>query len=210
LVFKVSWYKKEVDMKRVSLLVLVTLFLALALVAAVPTSTLAIIVPDEVYVQQQQQQPRITLTPEEGFSAIMISGEGFWGGRVSIYWGDDLQNPIPTVPFDVWVGWSGEQRFGYWTAIIVVPKQTEPGQYRITARDEEGASAQAWFTVVDMTGPEGPEGPAGATGPQGTAGEQGPPGEPGPATGLSIVALILAVIAVGIMAFMALKKLIVG
>jgi hypothetical protein len=189
-------------MKRVSLLVLVTLFLALALAAAVPTSTLALILPEEVYVQQQQ--PRITLTPEEGFSAIMISGEGFWGGRVSIYWGEDMQNPIPTVPLDVWVGWSGEQRFGSWTAIIVVPTQTEPGEYHITATDEEGASAQAWFTVVNMTGPEGPEGPEGPTG------EQGPPGEPGPATGLSIVALILAVIAVGIMAFMALKKLIVG
>jgi len=199
-------------MKKWSLLVILTLFLTLALAGATT---------DEVY----SQDTSITLTPESGCCAIIISGEGFFGGEISIYWEDEQ---IPTVPSPLY---ARDTKDGSFTAIITVPAQTEPGEYVITAIDQENFNADAIFTVVEVTGPAGPPGepgpvgppgpqgsegptgdtgPAGATGPQGLPGEQGTPGEPGPGAGMSIVAIVLALAALGLTLFGKIKKWIVG
>lgn len=199
-------------MKRWNLLVILTLLLTLALAG---TTT------DEVY----SQNTSITLTPESGYCAVIISGEGFFGGEIFIYWEDDQ---VPTVPSPLY---SRDTQDGSFTAIITVPTQSEPGEYVITAIDQENFNADAVFTVVAATGPaglpgdpgpagppgpRGPEGPtgdpgsAGATGPQGLLGEQGTPGEPGPGAGMSIVAIVLALAALGLTLFGKIKKWIVG
>ena len=215
-------------MKKLSSLVALTLLSTLILVGATA---------DEVH---SQVRASITLTPESGFSATTISGKGFFGGEIFIYWGG---KQIPTVPSPLY---SYATQDGSFTAIITVPTQTEPGEYVITAVDQEGISAHAIFTVVDMTGPpgeQGPEGPAGETGPQGEpghvgpvgpegpagetgpqgepgpvgivgpegpAGETGPQGEPGPGAGMSIVAISLALVALGLIIFGKVKKWLVG
>jgi len=199
-------------MKRWNLLVILTLLLTLALAGATT---------DEVY----SQNTSITLTPESGYCAVIISGEGFFGGEIFIYWEDDQ---VPTVPSPLY---SRDTQDGSFTAIITVPTQSEPGEYVITAIDQENFNADAVFTVVAATGsagppgdpgpagpagsrgPEGPTGdpgPAGATGPQGLAGEQGNPGEPGPGSGMSIIAIVLALAALGLTLFGKIKKWIVG
>jgi len=199
-------------MKRWSLLVILTLLLTLALAGATT---------DEVY----SQDTSITLTPESGCCSIIISGEGFFGGEISIYWEDDQ---VPTVPSPLY---TRDTQDGSFTAIITVPIQTEPGEYVITAIDQEHFNADAIFTVVEVTGPAGPPGdpgpagppgpqgpegptgdpgPAGATGSQGLPGEQGTPGEPGPGAGMSIVAIVLALAALGLTLFGKIKKWIVG
>ena len=199
-------------MKRWNLLVILTLLLTLALAGATT---------DEVY----SQNTSITLTPESGCCAIIISGEGFFGGEIFIYWEDDQ---VPAVPSPLY---SRDTKDGSFTAIITVPTQTEPGEYVITAIDQENFNADAIFTVVAATGPAGPPGdpgpagpagsrgpegptgdpgPAGATGPQGLPGEQGTPGEPGPGAGMSIVAIVLALAALGLTLFGKIKKWIVG
>ncbi|MBA7468469.1 hypothetical protein ES707_03720 [subsurface metagenome] len=202
-------------MKRWGRLVILTLLLTLALAGATT---------DEVY----SQNTSITLTPESGCCAIIISGEGFFGGEISIYWEDDQ---VPTVPSPLY---TRDTQDGSFTAIITVPTQTEPGEYVITAIDQEHFNADAIFTVVEVTepaglpgepgpdgpagppGPRGPEGPtgdpgpAGATGSQGLPGEQGTPGEPGPGVGMSIVAIVLALAALGLILFGKIKKWIVG
>ena len=53
------------------------------------------------------------------------------------------------------------------TAIISVPTPDEPGPHTVTARDEEGSTASAVFTVIDVIGPEGPPGEQGPPGPSG-------------------------------------------
>ena len=202
-------------MKRWGRLVILTLLLTLVLAGATT---------DEVY----SQDTSITLTPESGCCSIIISGEGFFGGEISIYWEDDQ---VPTVPSPLY---PRDTKDGSFTAIITVPTQTEPGEYVITAIDQEHFNADAIFTVVEVTepaglpgepgpdgpagppgsrGPEGPTGdpgPAGATGSQGLPGEQGTPGEPGPGVGMSIVAIVLALIALGLTLFGKVKKWIVG
>ena len=202
-------------MKRWNLLVILTLLLTLVLAGATT---------DEVY----SQDTSITLTPESGCCSIIISGEGFFGGEISIYWEDDQ---VPTVPSPLY---PRDTKDGSFTAIITVPTQTEPGEYVITAIDQEHFNADAIFTVVEVTGPaglpgdpgpagppgppgpRGPEGPtgdpgpAGATGSQGLPGEQGTPGEPGPGAGMSIVAIVLALAALGLTLFGKIKKWIVG
>ena len=199
-------------MKRWNLLVILTLLLTLALAGATT---------DEVY----SQNTSITLTPESGYCAVIISGEGFFGGEIFIYWEDDQ---VPTVPSPLY---SRDTQDGSFTAIITVPTQSEPGEYVITAIDQENFNADAIFTVVEVTGPaglpgdpgpagppgpRGPEGPtgdpgsAGATGPQGLPGEQGTPGEPGPGAGMSIIAIVLALAALGLTLFGKIKKWIVG
>ena len=205
-------------MKKWSLLVTLTLFLTLALAGATT---------DEVY----SRDTIITLTPESGCCAIIISGEGFFGGEISIYWEDDQ---VPTVPSPLY---PGDTKDGSFTAIITVPPRTGTGEYVITAVDQENFNADAIFTVVEVTGPAGPAGPpgepgpagatgpqglpgeqgtpgepgpAGATGPQGLPGEQGIPGEPGPGAGMSIIAIVLALAALGLTLFGKIKKWIVG
>ena len=200
-------------MKRLSLLVTLTLLITLVLVGATA---------DKAY---SQSRASITLTPESGSSAIIISGEGFFGGEIFIYWEDEQ---IPTVPSPLY---ARDTQDGSFTAIIIVPVDATPGEYVITVVDQEGFNDDAVFTVIAITGPpgppgepgpagptgsQGPEGPSGEPGPigpagsQGTPGEQGPPGEPGPGAGMSIVAIILALMALGITLFGRIKKWIVG
>ena len=202
-------------MKRVSLLVVMTLLLVLTVAGAMPGEVCA-------------QEASITLTPNEGFSVITVSGQGL-EGPVSISWEGKL---IPTVPAPLW----GDNE-GTFTAIITVPTQTKPGRYTVTAARIRGAdAATAVFTVVDMTGaagpagpagqagqagqagpagPEGPRGPAGETGPAGPPGEMGEPGVAGEsagahATGLSIAAIVLALISLLVKLLDRAKKVIVG
>ena len=200
-------------MKRFGLLVTLTLLITLVLVGATA---------DKAYSQVRES---ITLTPESGSSAIIISGEGFFGGEIFIYWEDEQ---IPTVPSPLY---ARDTQDGSFAAIIIVPVDATPGEYVITVVDQEGFNDDAVFTVIAITGPpgppgepgpagptgsQGPEGPSGEPGPigpagsQGTPGEQGPPGEPGPGAGMSIVAIILALIALGITLFGRIKKWIVG
>ncbi len=56
------------------------------------------------------------------------------------------------------------RRVDRFTAIISVPTQTEPGEYTVSATDQEGALAHATFTVIDMTGPQGLPGEPGSGG----------------------------------------------
>lgn len=130
--------------------------------------------------------PKITLTPASGFATTTIAGEGFTGGEIYIYWD---QERIPTVPSPLFPTYGTQQIPGYFTAIISIPTQANPGSHEVIAKDQEGNWAGAIFKVIDMTGPQGPAGetgPAGAqgsTGPAGPAGEKGAPGpagEPGP------------------------------
>lgn len=113
----------------------------------------------------------ISLSPASGFSVTTITGSGFFGGMVTIYWDGD---PISTIPPSLYGDESGN-----FTAIISVPSQTDPGEHTVMARNQEGNKGSAIFEVVDMTGPQGPQGEQGPAGPQGLAGEQGPPGEQG-------------------------------
>jgi len=123
------------------------------------------------FTQIASAAPTISLSPTTGFSTIMISGADFSPGSITIYWEG---NPIPTILSPLTTN-----PFGEFTAIINVPNQTEPGVYNITAIDSMGGQASAFFTVVNMTGPEGPIGPTGPQGPEGTPGEKGEPGEQG-------------------------------
>jgi hypothetical protein len=208
--------RKWLSMKRLGFLFIPILLLTLALVLDTA---------EDAYSQVELPNPSITLSPTSGFSVITVTGVDFFGGEITIYWGDA---PIPTVPSPLYLS---DTSAGSFTAIISVPTQTEPGVYVITAEDEAYASASAAFTVIDMTGPQGlpgemgPAGPAGETGETGPAGEQGPTGEPGPAgppgetgpagkpgtgAGMSIAAIILAVIAIGLALFGKIKKWIMG
>ena len=200
-------------MKRLSLLVTLPLLLTLVLVG---------ITADKAY---SQARASITLNPESGSSAIIISGKGYFGGEIFIYWEDEQ---IPTVPSPLY---ARDTQDGSFAALIIVPVDSTPGEYVITAVDEEGFNDDAVFTVIAITGPPGPPGepgsagpagpqgpeglpgepgPIGPTGAQGLPGEPGPPGDPGPGAGMSIVAIILALIALGITLFGRIKKLIVG
>jgi hypothetical protein len=171
--------KKESVMKRVILFVVVPLILSGVILGVNATEVIG--------------AAAITLSPESGFSALTVTGIGYYG-TVTIYW-DEI--PIPTVPLTII-----PDAYGKFSAIISVPTQTVPGAHIVRATSMQtvvvgGATgqpvtttytytAEGVFNVVDMAGPEGPEGPAGpaggtgekgATGPAGT---QGLPGEPGP------------------------------
>lgn len=211
-------------MRRFSLFVILALLLTLVLVGATG---------DRVYSQVGDVPASITLSPTSGFSAITVSGVGFYG-VVTIHW-DNNPTPLYTVPTIVYA--YAETQEAWFTAIISVPTQTEPGVHLVTVVDREGNDADAEFTVVDMTGPQGPPGeqgptgstgPAGATGPageqgppgepgptgergsQGIQGETGPAGEPGPGGGMSIIALVLAIIALALAVLGRIKKWVIG
>ncbi len=200
-------------MKRLGILVVAVLFLTVLLVG---------VTADIAY---SQVAPRITLTPNTGFAATTVSGTGFLGGEVYIYWAGQR---IPTVPLRIF---AYDTQLGEFTAIITVPAQTKAGEYVVTAQDQRGTSASITFKVIDMTGPQGAQGPAGPSGPQGPSGlagktgesgepglqgPQGPPGEQGPAggagpgAGMSIIAIILAVIALALSVFSRIMKWITG
>jgi hypothetical protein len=216
-------------MKRLGFRVIVTIFLSLVLMVA--TTNIA---------YSQLKSERITLSPSSGFSAIIVSGVGFYGGQIIIYWEGE---EVPTVPSPLY---GSDTQDGSFTAIITVPTQTGPGEYEVIAKDQEGFNASAIFEVIDISGLEGtggepgppgpagdmgPPGPAGDTGPPGSAGEPGspgPPGEPGPpgppgepgatgpagesgsGAGMSIVAIILALIALGFAVLGRIKKWVIG
>lgn len=170
-------------MKRVSLLVVLTVLVASALAVANPGGVCADVRPPPILVP-----PSITLSPTSGFSTVTISGQGF-DGQIRIYWEQQL---IPTVPSPVYAG-----NDGTFTAIISVPTQTRPGRYSVSVEGGK-VSATATFTVFDMTGATGPVGPA------------GPAGDPGPTARLSVAALVLAVIAPAIIIVGKAKRVIVG
>jgi len=166
------------------------------------------------------QDESITLSPTAGFSTVTIYGEDFGGGDVTIYWDDE---EIPAL-----VQWL--EGPGVFIAFITVPTQTDPGQHTVAAEDEEYASAETTFTVIDMTGakgerglqgspgndgtpgqvgPQGPAGPAGPPGLPGANGEPGPRGEPAPA-GIGIAAIVLALAALGMSFLQIIKRWVVG
>jgi hypothetical protein len=110
--------------------------------------------------------------PDSGVAATTVVGIGFNpDANVTISWDGTV---LPTVPTIVTVNSNG-----IFTAIISVPTQTTPGVHNITATDDEGASANTTFTVIDMTGPAGEDGEDGATGPAGEDGATGPAGPAG-------------------------------
>jgi hypothetical protein len=122
--------------------------------------------------------PKITLTPASGFATTTIAGEGFTGGEIYIYWD---QEHIPTVPSPLFSTYTTGQIPGYFTAIISIPTQANPGSHEVIAKDQEGNWAGAIFEVIDMTGPQGPAGETGPVGPSGPSGAQGSAGPAGPA-----------------------------
>jgi hypothetical protein len=202
-------------MTRLGFAIVLTLILTLVVIGANA---------DEV---SSQVQASITLSPTSGFSTTTISGRGFVG-QINIFWDNSR---IPTVPSSLF---SFDTAQGDFTGIISVPTQTVPGDHLVTARDDQGNTASATFTVIDMrglagpAGETGPQGSPGETGPAGSPGSQGRPGEPGPqgpmglrgetgpagesgpGAGMSIVAIILALAALGLMIFGRIKKWVIG
>ena len=149
-------------MKRLSFLVIFTLFIAL----------LMVFTSQKAY---SQTEPQITLTPSTGISTITVSGTGFVG-YVTIYWDN---NTIPTVPYSV----LPEGQSGYFSALMSVPTQTAAGTHLVKAEDNYKHADNATFTVMDITGNKGPTGDKGSRGEQGREGilgEQGPMGPGGP------------------------------
>jgi hypothetical protein len=138
--------------------------------------------------------PMVILVSDAGFASTTIVGSGFSANS------------------EITVTWDGTSI----TAIISVPTPNDPGTHIVEATDEIGYSAEAAFTVVDMTGPEGPQGiqgeqgetgETGPEGPQGEQGETGPQGEAGASgtvplltvaaiTSPSIIAILLAAYAI--------------
>jgi len=170
-------------MKRLLFYICFALFFALVLVGANTDTDIA-------------RSANITLTPGSGCATITIDGTDFPFDymSVNITWDGNL---IPTYPQLLIV--DPDYPDGFW-AIISVPTQTSPGAHAVQAiacYPGEGPpiyTANATFTVIDMTGPRGPQGgtaggirgeqgppgPEGPAGREGAPGEQGPPGPPGP------------------------------
>lgn len=116
--------------------------------------------------------PVLVLVPDMGFASTTIVGSGFSAdSEITVTWDG---TPIPTVPSPLTTDSDGN-----FTAIISVPTPNDPGAYTVKATDEIGHSAEATFTVVDMTGPKGETGPQGETGPAGATGPTGPTGPKG-------------------------------
>ncbi|GEM_PF-1923064 len=128
-----------------------------------------------VFLSQVAYAASLTLSPNSGFSSIMVVGAGFSpGDNITIFWDGSA---IPTILSPLYVGLGG----GF-TALINVPSQTKPGSHNVTAKGlVGGTNASALFTVVNMTGPNGPKGDAGSQGAQGSTGQKGDTGEKGPA-----------------------------
>ena len=190
-------------MKRLGSLVVLALLIPLAMVFTAQA----------VY---SQNEPAISLSPQEGISTITVTGTGFVG-YVTVYWDGEI---IPTLPYDV----LPEGPSGYFSAIISVPSQKDPGEHSVKVEDNYDHVATATFTVIDLTGAKGPTGdkgkrgdrgregptgepgPLGSAGPPGPTGDMGPPGPPGE-TGqtafpapliISIGAIVLGLIVLGL------------
>jgi hypothetical protein len=119
--------------------------------------------------------PVITLSPDRGYSTIMISGSSFKANdQITILYDGVKQSTIPTtvkvIDND---NYPDDQTF---TALINVPDPLAVGAHNVTAVDTLGNEASATFTVLNMTGPQGLQG---ALGPQGVQGIQGVSGENG-------------------------------
>jgi len=115
----------------------------------------------------------LSATPDTGIAATTLTGAGFVANStVTITWDGTA---IPTVPSTV------VATDGTFTAIISVLTQNDPGIHNITATDGTGISANATFTVLDMTGPAGADGADGEDGATGPAGADGEDGATGPA-----------------------------
>jgi hypothetical protein len=146
--------------------------------------------------------PKIVLNPSSGIAAFIIDGSDFaLNSTITIMWN---QTTLKTVPSNV-----TSDPEGYFQAIAVVPTQGEAGNYSVTASDALGRTAEATFTVLNMTGPQGIPGVNGTEGPQGIAGVNGTDGNPGEAgapapmeyTWASLILSIIAIIAVVIFIF---------
>jgi len=114
----------------------------------------------------------LSLVPDTGFASTTLTGSLAPNSLVTVTW-DGTE--IPTVPSPLVTN-----EYGEFTAIISVLTPTEPGPHTVVATDEMGNSAEATFTVVDMTGPQGEAGPQGPTGPTGLTGPKGDTGPAGP------------------------------
>ena len=162
-------------MKRLSILTISALVLALSLMATTGGKISA-------------QSPSVEMNPTAGCTAVTLEGRGFLPylapSDVVVYWEDAI---IPAV----FTSWYYDDcllpppcpRYAF-TAGISVQNQTQPGTYAVSV-DVRGQSFGPWdFIVVDLTGPQGsdgPQGPEGSEGPQGEQGKEGPPGPEGPA-----------------------------
>ena len=104
--------------------------------------------------------PVITLSPDQGYSTIMISGSSFKANDQIIILYDGIKQP--TIPTTVKVidndYHPDDQTF---TALINVPNQLAVGAHNVTAVDTFGNKASAIFTVLNMTGPQGLQGETG-------------------------------------------------
>ena len=156
--------------------------------------------------------PMVILVSDAGFASTTIVGSGFSAdSEITVTWDG---TSIPTVPSPLTADSDGN-----FTAIISVPTPNDPGTHIVEATDEIGYSAEAAFTVVDMTGPEGPQGiqgeqgETGETGPEGPQGEQGETGPQGEAGASGTVPLLTvaaiaspSIIAILLAAYAIIKK----
>lgn len=167
----------------VVLAILGSLIIGVPVTAQTPTPT-----PD--------MEPTLTLdlSPDSGFSVVTVTGEingsqyNYSFEMVEIFW-DNVR--IPTVPAVVYIEYDEYEMGMYFSAIISVPTQTEPGNHTIRAEvtgydyyseapDPIIIKDTATFEVIDMTGPAGEDGPPGARGPAGPIGPAGATGSTGP------------------------------
>ncbi len=138
-------------------------------------------------------QAQITLVPNYGYAVtsgmpvnIMIYGTGFTPDpyeitEIVISW-----NGVPVAdPIISWV-W-GQYEESNLNAYIAIPTPIVVGTYTVAVDitwvdylgQTQTETAEADFTVVNMTGPAGPAGPIGPEGPAGPAGPAGPSGPAG-------------------------------
>jgi hypothetical protein len=129
----------------------------------------------------------ITLVPDSGFAWTQVHGDNFENAGEVIFTWDGGSTALLTIPEVINVTPDGGP--AQFDAIIAIPTPLEIGPHTLTASVFNGESfaetANATFTVIDMTGPPGPGGissGAGLTpGLPGPVGPTGPAGPPGPA-----------------------------
>ena len=121
----------------------------------------------------------ISVNPAEGVLTV-VGGNGFErSSAIELTWDD---SDVQSIPGNV----VADER-GAFTAIVVVPDQADTGAHMVKAIGDDGRTATAVFTVLNVTGQgaqgtpgaPGPPGPPGSAGPGGTAGAAGPRGPAG-------------------------------
>jgi len=120
--------------------------------------------------------PAIELLPEEGL-VTQVSGEGFTPGL----WVNIRVGGVTAISMMA-------EADGTFNTVIAAPTQNA-GTYTVTAAGGEGGTADAVFTVPDLSGDPGPAGEPGIDGPEGPKGASG-------GTGMALASLILAIIAI--------------